>query len=277
MKEFLNNIANLALIKSNTCKDYGLYQGTLGACLFLYNYGRKAGIETYCEYAQTLLDTLLTKNDDVEESNISCGYCGIGIGLNYLKKNLYYSNNKEKIEQALSYTDNKVFNMPTKPYLSDIRLKESLWSVGLYVLARFDNWTDKDRQLGKHSLESNVKLALEHFCNEKNLERRRRFLQCMNYVLQTLSKRHRDDDIYSINKEFQSAIDKDTFKNNPNTNEREVESDFVKTIILDTTFILNKKDSYEHYGNTVWQKYTTSNVSMGELMQVGLLLTNSYC
>lgn len=82
--KFLQIINNAVLLNSQRVNNVGLVSGTMGICLFMYEYARLIGCSRYEEVADLFLDEVMDNMDYSSRSDFYSGIPGIGWGINYL-------------------------------------------------------------------------------------------------------------------------------------------------------------------------------------------------
>jgi hypothetical protein len=133
MKKELQRIANTLILYSYHINPIGLLNGKMGIVLFLYRYADYSGYVQYREFADKLLDEILSSVAH-SSSDFENGLSGIGWAVNFLIKNGHVDGDPNDILQDV---DKRVFsNLKCNPYTS-------IFGQGIYLLERLkDNQDD---------------------------------------------------------------------------------------------------------------------------------------
>jgi hypothetical protein len=82
----LRRVCNHLLLNASSSKDLSLFYGKMGISIFFYHYAKYLQEPIYSEYADVLIDEICEEVHDSIPFYMENGLCGIGWGIEYLKK-----------------------------------------------------------------------------------------------------------------------------------------------------------------------------------------------
>jgi hypothetical protein len=189
MDKNLQKIANTLILNQHNIGNIGLLNGKLGIAIFLFHYSRLKQSNTYNEYAEEILDNVIS---DIERRhtfpNFEDGICGISWGLDYLIKNAFIEGD---INEILADTDDLMLTTVDAESYANFARDTPLFDIGLYFCLRInDPQYEGDTKLADDILNS-IQVILE---TETLLK-----VSLLNSILYTVNK---------INHIFDTSIDR---------------------------------------------------------------------
>jgi len=99
ISSILLELTNHLIINGSMVFFSGLFNGKLGISLFFFHYWRYSGNSLYNEYAQYLIELVKSQIHDDYPLDYECGLAGVGAGLDYLKKYVYFDAGDDLMQQ----------------------------------------------------------------------------------------------------------------------------------------------------------------------------------
>lgn len=93
----LQAITNILLVNNQCVKEYGLLNGKMGICLYLYEYARLINSVEYTDCADNILDEIINNINEVNDFDFSTGLPGIAFGINYLLKHKFVEGDPDDV------------------------------------------------------------------------------------------------------------------------------------------------------------------------------------
>lgn len=130
-----DRLINHITLHYNSIADNSLFYGKMGGVIFFYNYARYSEKIYYSDFAEELLDSILSSVNINLPINMSTGLCGISWGIEYLISNRFIEGNSDEILQEI---DNRVSEIsPIR--MHDFSFMEGLGGVLFYVNTRLQS------------------------------------------------------------------------------------------------------------------------------------------
>lgn len=136
MNRVLRTIANTAIINYENLNDNSLCYGKMGVCLYFYEYAKYSNCKVFQIVADSLWHDIAKSTYRETNSNISCGFTGIGVGAIYLLSKGFAHDN---INELLSDIDNHIINESISISERDLMTPHPVCSAALYILHRISN------------------------------------------------------------------------------------------------------------------------------------------
>jgi hypothetical protein len=130
MKDNLRKIANTLVLYSYHIENKGFFNGKMGIAFFLYHCARYTKDMEYNDFADDIIDDILTTIDRVP-FDFENGLTGIGWAIGSLMRNGFLDGDPD---EALQYVDDKVFM-----YANMGNIRNELPGHGVYLLSRIRN------------------------------------------------------------------------------------------------------------------------------------------
>lgn len=112
----------------------GLFYGKMGICIYYFQLARKTGNQNFQEYAENLLDNLLTQIDKEVTIDFGLGLSGIAWGIIYLIEHSFVDGN---IGEILKDIDDKIYHdLVFEWWDKSPRDVNAQIRIGIYLLAR---------------------------------------------------------------------------------------------------------------------------------------------
>lgn len=141
MNQLLLKIANTLVANLANTESPGLFDGKMGACLFLYRYARYSGYKEYEDIASDLLDEVFRQlSPNLSPSPLN-GASGIGWGISTLLKEKFLETSPE--DAIFSYVDEVLLRNVNNTLTKELSFPISIFSPGIYLLARM-SWRMDD-------------------------------------------------------------------------------------------------------------------------------------
>lgn len=102
--KFLQIINNAVLLNSQRVNNTGLVSGTMGICLFMYEYARLIKCSRYEEVADMFLDEVMDNMNQCSHADFYSGTPGIGWGVNYLLAHGFAESEDEDMMEEMNET-----------------------------------------------------------------------------------------------------------------------------------------------------------------------------
>lgn len=136
MSILLKHIADYQILKSGFSSDFSLFSGKMGIALFFYLYSRYTDNCWYEDFAGELLDDVCCSLYTSLPVTFADGLCGIGWGIEYLKKQGFIEGNTDEI---LVDIDRKIMERDLRR-ISDNTIEFGLEGIVMYVRSRIDSF-----------------------------------------------------------------------------------------------------------------------------------------
>jgi lantibiotic modifying enzyme len=131
----VQKIANTLMINTQHASNYGLLDGKMGVVLFFYHYYQVNGNEIYRDFADELLDEVLTRmENNTMAANFLDGLSGIGWGIWHLMTNKFVDSDEDIFEDV----DASLKEISLSDILDDIDAKSPFCSKGIYFTEKND-------------------------------------------------------------------------------------------------------------------------------------------
>lgn len=127
----IHQIANILAINLQRVKRTGILEGTLGVALFLYEYSRKFGYDSYSIIADNIVEYTIDNYLSKSERQFSFGVFGIGWTMHTLKENRFIEIDKEAFSDIDKLANLRYSNFDV---IGDLNAIFPLFSLGLYCI-----------------------------------------------------------------------------------------------------------------------------------------------
>lgn len=184
MKKLLMRLANTIVANLDNTEMPGLFNGKMGLCLFLYEYSRFSGNETYGDIASDLLDDVIHHTGKRLSPNIDDGVAGIGCGLALMVNKSFVESDDNDL---FSDIDETLLSKPRDLMYSERRRMSPVFSSGVYLSYRLKNTPDDiDRQM----IEKIVACVEDYFekISEYNIVEYLSFINSLLFICRTISE-----------------------------------------------------------------------------------------
>ena len=141
--KILKQIADYQILTSVFCSDLSLFRGKMGMVLFFFLYARYSGNVRFEDFAGELLDEVCINLHTSLPITFADGLCGIGWGIEFLKKRKFIEGNTDEI---LVEIDRIVMERDLRR-MSDHSFETGLEGIVRYVRSRLDSSSDENRSL----------------------------------------------------------------------------------------------------------------------------------
>jgi glycosyltransferase involved in cell wall biosynthesis len=131
-KEILKQIAHYLLINNQSVTNIGIIEGRMSIVIFLFHYSKYIGQDLYYEFAENILDNLLSELHVGQSIWFLSGLSGIGWAIEYLYQNGFIEGNTNEI---LKEFDEKIMELDPLN-VRDFSLNHGLGGIVLYLMAR---------------------------------------------------------------------------------------------------------------------------------------------
>jgi len=129
---FEESLIHHLFLKSINFKQYGLFDGKIGIAIAFFLYGRHSHNSVYTDFADELIDGLLTKIDRRTGCGFSAGFSGIGWGIEFLIQNNFV---KCDSNQVCKDIDDLVMSADIRR-ITDLSLETGLEGFLHYIMIR---------------------------------------------------------------------------------------------------------------------------------------------
>ena len=133
-ERILRRMANTIVANLGNTEPFGLFDGKMGVCLFLYHYARHADEEAYAEIASELLDDVFRQLKPDLSPSVMDGVASVGWGLAACLKEGFIETDAD--DSLFRYIDDALFRDSKAPLTKEIRYPVPLFSAGVYLLSR---------------------------------------------------------------------------------------------------------------------------------------------
>lgn len=165
----IHKIANTIVANLENTDSYGLVNGKMGICIFLYEYALYYKKESYRSIAERLLLDIYNCDHSTLPLNIQDGYAGIGIGLSFLLEHRRIGGNKEEVLEDI---DDMLLKKMPQCINQDKMYCSKYFAIGSYLLQRINDSSFTKKEIFIEQLIAELSL----FTNNSSFGRQDGFL-----------------------------------------------------------------------------------------------------